>query len=81
MHGNGCIFSSLISEGLPLSAIQAMVAELPMVATRCGGYEGLITDMENGVLIEVGNPQAIANGIEMVSADPDLQKSLSENAR
>ena len=46
--------SSSISEGLPLSAIQAMVAALPMVATRCGGYEGLITDGENGVLTEVG---------------------------
>ena len=73
--------SSSISEGLPLSAIQAMVAALPMVATRCGGYEGLITDRENGVLVEVGDPQAIADAIEMVVANSDLQKTLSENAR
>lgn len=73
--------SSSISEGLPLSAIQAMVAELPMVATRCGGYEGLITDRENGVLVNVGNPQAIADGIEMVTADAKLRKTISQNAR
>jgi len=73
--------SSSISEGLPLAAIQAMVAALPMVATRCGGYVGLITDRENGVLVEVGDPQAIADGIEMVASDSDLQKTLSENAR
>lgn len=73
--------SSSISEGLPLSAIQAMVAALPMVVTRCGGYEGLITDRENGVLVETGNPQAIADAIEMVVANTDLQKTLSENAR
>ena len=73
--------SSSISEGLPLSAIQAMVAGLPMVATRCGGYEGLITDRENGVLIDVGNPDAIADGVEMVTADPEMRKTMSQNAR
>ena len=73
--------SSSISEGLPLSAIQAMVAALPIVATRCGGYEGLITNRVNGVLVDVGVPQAIADGIELVAADPALQKTLSSNAK
>lgn len=73
--------SSSISEGLPLSAIQAMVAALPIIATRCGGYEGLITDRENGVLVEVENPQAIANAVEMVASDPELQKTLAGNAK
>jgi glycosyltransferase involved in cell wall biosynthesis len=73
--------SSSISEGLPLSAIQAMVAKLPIIATRCGGYEGLITDRENGCLVEVGNPRAIADAIEAVAADRETQKKLSENAQ
>lgn len=73
--------SSSISEGLPLSAIQAMVAALPMVATRCGGYEGLITDGKNGVLTEVGSPGAIAEAIEMVASDPELQSKLAQNAK
>lgn len=73
--------SSSISEGLPLSAIQAMVAELPMVATRCGGYEGLITDGENGLLVEVNNPDAIAETIEMLAADSALQCKLAKNAK
>ena len=73
--------SSSISEGLPLSAIQAMVAALPIVATRCGGYEGLITDRENGVLTEVGDPDAIAEAIEMVASDTELQSRLAQNAK
>ena len=73
--------SSSISEGLPLSAIQAMVAALPIVATRCGGYEGLITDRENGVLVDIGIPQAIADGIEMIASDPTLQRKVSSNAK
>jgi len=73
--------SSSVSEGLPLSAIQAMVSGLPIIATRCGGYKRLITDRENGWLVEVGNPQAIADAIEVVAADHGLRDKLSGNAR
>ncbi len=73
--------SSSISEGLPLSAIQAMVAALPMVATRCGGYVGLINDGENGVLVEVGAPSAIVEAIEKIVSDKALQNKLATNAK
>ncbi|NOY73037.1 MAG: glycosyltransferase family 4 protein [Gammaproteobacteria bacterium] len=73
--------SSSISEGLPLSAIQAMVAELPIVATRCGGYVGLISEGENGLLVDVGNPCAIAETIKMLAADSELQTKLAKNAK
>jgi glycosyltransferase involved in cell wall biosynthesis len=73
--------SSSISEGLPLSAIQAMVAELPIVATRCGGYEELVTDRENGWLVEIGKPQAIADALECLAADSEVMTGLAEKAR
>jgi glycosyltransferase involved in cell wall biosynthesis len=73
--------STSISEGLPLSAIQAMVASLPVIATHCGGWEELVTDGENGLLVEAGNPGAIAVAIESVISDPELQAMLSHNAR
>lgn len=73
--------SSSTSEGLPLSAIQAMVAELPLVATRCGGYEELVTDRENGWLVDIGNPQAIAEAIETLSAKPELRNNLAAYAK
>jgi glycosyltransferase involved in cell wall biosynthesis len=73
--------SSSISEGLPLSAIQAMVAELPVVATRCGGYEELVTDRENGWLVEIGNPQAIADALETLAANTELRAALAEKAK
>lgn len=73
--------SSSISEGLPLSAIQAMAANLPLVATRCGGYEELVTDGDNGMLVEVGNPAAIAAAIESLAADDPLRARLGGQAR
>ena len=73
--------SSSVSEGMPLSAIQAMVAELPVIATRCGGYEELVTHAENGWLVDAGDPQAIAEGIRLLAGDEKLRMKLANNAR
>lgn len=81
LAGLDMFLSTSISEGLPLSAIQAMAAKLPLVATRCGGYEGLVSDGENGLLVEVGNPRAIADAIERAAADPGLRLRLAASAR
>jgi glycosyltransferase involved in cell wall biosynthesis len=72
--------SSSISEGMPLSAIQAMVARLPVLATRCGGYLELITHEENGWLVEVGSPDAIAEAINHLSENKDMINRLAEHA-
>jgi len=73
--------SSSISEGLPLSAIQAMVSCLPLIVTSCGGYQELIKHRENGWLVEVGSPEAIADAISTLVLNAELRKTLSENAR
>lgn len=73
--------SSSISEGLPLSAIQAMAAGLPLLATRCGGYEELVTDRENGWLVEVGSPEALAEAVKSLAAAPEIRTELAEMAK
>jgi len=81
LAGIDLFLSTSISEGLPLSAIQAMVAELPLVVPRCGGYEELITDRDNGCLVEPGNPKAFAQTIEQVIDDVELRNRIAANAR
>ena len=73
--------STSISEGLPLSAIQAMVAGVPLVATRCGGYEELVSDGENGLLLDIGNSRAIADTLDLLAANTGLQETLAQQAR
>lgn len=73
--------SSSISEGLPLSAIQAMAAQVPLLATRCGGYEELISNRENGWLVEVGNPVAIADAIGLLAEKPEIRIEMAKKAR
>jgi teichuronic acid biosynthesis glycosyltransferase TuaC len=45
--------------------IEAMACGLPVVATRCGGPEDIVTD-EVGRLVEVGNAESLAAGIGAV---------------
>jgi L-malate glycosyltransferase len=50
--------------------IEAMACGLPVIATRCGGPEEIITK-ETGVLIEKENPQELAQAIRSLSGNLD----------
>jgi glycosyltransferase involved in cell wall biosynthesis len=41
---------------------EAMACGKPVIATRCGGPEFVVTP-ETGILVDVANPQALANGM------------------
>jgi glycosyltransferase involved in cell wall biosynthesis len=45
-----CVIPSFL-EGFGITAIEAMAAGKPVVATRCGGIPENITNLENGILI------------------------------
>lgn len=81
LAGLDLFLSSSLSEGLPLAAIQAMAAGLPILATRCGGYRELITEGENGWLVETGDPQALATALETLADSPELRAELAASAR
>jgi glycosyltransferase involved in cell wall biosynthesis len=46
-------------EALPLSIIEAMSASLPVIASKVGGVSELVTDGDNGFLINDGNVDLI----------------------
>lgn len=69
------------SEGFSIATIQAMTAGLPVIVTRSGGPEEIITHKENGWLVEPGNPEAIAEAVEKLATDSDLCKTLAEKGQ
>jgi glycosyltransferase involved in cell wall biosynthesis len=74
-----CTLPSL-REGLGLSVIEAMSTGVPVIATNTVGIDELIVDGENGVMVPVNDPEALANAIVRLARDPDLRRSFSERA-
>lgn len=67
-------------EGLPNSVLEAMAAGLPVVATRIGGHEDIITDGETGVLVEPADPQALAAALQSLLDDAERRQRLGRRA-
>jgi glycosyltransferase involved in cell wall biosynthesis len=64
----------------PLKTLEAMAMKKPLVCTRLKCYEDLLDDQENAVLVDPGDPKSIAEGIEKILNNPDLERKISENA-
>ena len=69
------------SEGFSIATIEAQAAGLPVVATRSGGPEEIITHGENGLLVPTNDPQALANALKKVLENPQLAASLAATGR
>lgn len=69
-------------EGLPISVLEAMRAELPIVATRVGGLSEVVRDGQNGYLVERDDFEGMAKAIDKLAFDPVSRKRLGhESAR
>ena len=68
------------SEGMPITLIEAMATGLPCIATSVGGIPDVITNGENGLLIEK-NKEALTNAIRRLICDEELRKKLGEGAK
>lgn len=51
------------SEGMPLSLLEAMSAQLPVVVTAVGGMPEVVTNEESGWLVPAHRPEALAKTI------------------
>lgn len=72
--------SSSLREGLGINIVEALSVSLPVVATRIRGHIDLITEGENGYLVDT-NAQAIAERILYLYENPDVLSRLSAKAR
>lgn len=69
------------SEGFSLATVQALASGLPVVATRCGGPEEIVTGGETGLLVPPNSPAALADALAELIRDPARRALLAEGGR
>lgn len=65
---------SSTEEGIANVVLEAMASEKLVLTTNCGGMEEVVVDGENGVVVPIRNPRAMANKIVEISKLSEAQK-------
>jgi glycosyltransferase involved in cell wall biosynthesis len=69
------------NEGTPVSAIEALAAGRPVVATRVGGVPDVVVDGEDGFLVEPGATGELADRLARLARDPELRERMGRAGR
>ena len=72
--------SERVPEGIPVSLMEAMSYEIPVIATDCGGTKELV-DGKSGILVNQNDPKAITNAIFKLINNNEFIRKLSKNGR
>lgn len=72
---------SSLSEGLPVTGIEALACETPFVGTKVGGIPDIIKNFRAGALVPPKNQEAIASAITSIFKENKNFKVDRENAR
>lgn len=67
------------AEGLPVALMEAMAQGIPVVSTYHSGIPELVEHDVNGLLVEEGNSEQLADAILELTASADLRKRLGQS--
>ncbi len=70
-----------VSEGMPVTILEAMDAATPVIATRVGGVPELVDDGETGLLVPPRDPEALGAAILRLLESPRLRADMGERGR
>src|SRR5690606_6479369 len=68
------------AEGLPMSLLEAMASELPVVCSSVGGIPVAVTDGVEGAIVPPGDVDALAEVLDRLLTSPVLRTELGQNA-
>ena len=70
-----------LSEGLPLSLLEAMAVGIPTVVTRVGGMPEVVRDGQTGFIVPPAEPDALASKILFLLKNPDIASKVGAAGR
>ena len=66
------LFTPSFSEGMPVVGVQALAKGLAIVASKIGGFTGIVDDEENGYLVDLASPSEFSVAIRKLISDNAL---------
>jgi len=69
------------NEGFPVSLLEAMSWQVPVISTRVGGIPELVRDGVDGFLINPGDRSALSSAIVKLAQDAELRQKMGAAAR
>jgi glycosyltransferase involved in cell wall biosynthesis len=69
---------SIWQEASGLAVLEAMSVKLPVVASNTGGLAENVQPNRSGILVPVGDAEAICSALERLVLDPDLRREMGE---
>lgn len=76
-----CFVLSSRTEGTPVSLLEAMEAEVPVVATAVGGVPDVVRDGREALLVPPEDPSALARALEAVRRNREAARERARRAR
>ncbi len=67
-------------EGFPVIALEATACGKPIIATSVGDLPKIVQDGINGLLVEPGNPRALAEAIIKLADNIDMRQQMGRNS-
>lgn len=61
--------------------LEAMAAGLPVIASNVGGIPEVVADADSGLLVEPGNPGALAGAILQFCQDENLRREMGRDGK
>jgi glycosyltransferase involved in cell wall biosynthesis len=80
-RGATCVALSSDEEGLGLVLVEAMACGVPVVSTRCGGPEGIVTHGTDGFLAPLDDAEAFAGYLFTLCSDRELNVRMGQRSR
>lgn len=68
-------------EGVPYVLLEAMYLEIPIICTKVGGIDNILTNNENALITDSDSPEQTSKAILKLISDPVLRKKLAQNSK
>ena len=80
LHMADCFVFPSRQEGLPVSLMEAMAAGVPVICSNIRGNTDLVTDRQEGILVDAGDVEGFADAIMEMKRDGNLAERCRRQA-